>query len=368
MNHPLKSVRFLVPALALVAAAASASLRQTPNPKPAGSALTPEVRRQTIDALLQNLKDRYVFPEVATKAATAISDRLKAKEYDSITDGSAFAKKLSEDLRAVCSDAHLNVRYSPDGLPVRKERSEPSPAEIEQYKGQVRRTNAGYEKVERLMGNVGYIKLMGFPGAEEAARPARAAMEFVANTDALIFDMRENSGGAPDGVQLICSYLFGEKPVHLNSIYSRDTGKTEEFWTLTKVDGPRYLGREVYVLTSPRCGSAGEEFCYNLQTQKRATLIGDRTWGGANPGGFVRLNDNFGAFIPTGRAINPITKTNWEGTGVIPDIKADPKDALRVAHKLAIENLLKKATTPADKERLTTVLKELEGPAKEPKG
>jgi retinol-binding protein 3 len=363
-----RTLRLVLPALALVAVCAQAALRQGPREAPTGP-ITASDRQQTIAALVKNMKEIYVFPDVAEKATADILQRQKNKEYDAIADGRAFAQKLTEDLRAICKDAHLNVSYRPEAIPTRQPQAKPTPEEERDYQERVRRSNGGYTKVERLNGNVGYVKIIGFPGAEAAKRPAQGAMEFVAGTDALIFDMRENSGGDPAGVQLICSYLFGDKePVHLNSIYSRDTGKTEEYWTLAKVDGPRYLDREVFILTSPRCGSAGEEFCYNLQTRKRATLIGDRTWGGANPGGFVKLSDHFGAFIPNGRAINPITKTNWEGTGVIPDIKADPKDALRIAHKMAVESLLKNAKSEADKKRLSEVLKELEEQYKSPQG
>jgi hypothetical protein len=355
-----KTIRLLLPAIALIAAFASTGFRQGPADKPAGAPLTQELKHQTLEALVKLLHERYVFPDVGDKAGDALKQHEAAHDYDALTDGRAFTLKVNQDLRDVCHDAHLHLGYSVDTLPVRGPRGEPSKEDLAREKAQSRRDNGAYQRVERLDGNIGLIKITAFPDAKDVLRPAKAAMEFVANTDALIFDMRQNQGGSPESVQIICSYLFGDKPVHLNSIYERDSGKTEEFWTLAKVDGPRYLGREVYILTSPRCGSAGEEFCYNLQTQKRATLIGDRTWGGANPGGFNRLNDHFNAFIPTGRAINPITNKNWEGTGVIPDIKVDPKDALKFAHRLAVENLLKKATSDDDKQRLNEVLKEID--------
>jgi C-terminal processing protease CtpA/Prc len=322
--------------------------------------ITNEAKNQTIDSLFASMHKTYVFPDKATEAEQAIRDRLKNGEYDGVKDGREFAQLLSEHHRAVCKDAHLGVRYSEEVLPERKRNDQPSADEIKGMKMYETNTNAGFEKIERMPGNVGYIKFNGFMSPEGAARPIRAAMDFVADTDALIFDIRQNGGGDPATVRLICSYLFGDKPVHLNDIYLRPTNKTEEFWTLKKVAGKRYLGKEVYVLTSKRTGSGAEEFAYNLKNLKRATIVGESTWGGANPGEVVRLNDHFAAFVPNGRAINPITKTNWEGTGVEPDVKVAADDALKTAHILALKSIIAKTTDPGTKTRLEQGLKEMQ--------
>lgn len=323
---------------------------------PLQSTLTGDVKNQTIDQLESALRERYVFPDVAEKAIKSVRANQKSGAYDSLADGPAFAKALSEHLNSVCKDAHLRVRYSPEVLPVRKERSTPSKAEIEQAEKFTRLTNSNFEKVERLVGNIGYIKFNGFTDGADMERPCKAAFEFLADTDALIIDLRQNGGGSPDGVRHICSYLFDEKPVHLNDLYFRGSAKPQEFWTLKKVPGKRYIGKAVYVLVSKRTGSGAEEFTYNLKNLKRATILGENTWGGANPGGVVRLNDHFAVFVPVGRAVNPITKTNWEGTGVDPDIRIDPADALKQAHVRAIEKLLAAATNEDDKKRLTDAL------------
>jgi retinol-binding protein 3 len=173
-------------------------------------------------------------------------------------------------------------------------------------------------------------------------------MNFLASTDALIIDVRRNGGGEAEMVQLICSYLLpGDKPIHLNSFYWREGDRTEEFWTLKDLPGKRYLGKEVYVLTSRGTFSAAEVFTYNLKNLKRATIVGETTGGGAHPGGDVLLGDHFAAFIATGRAINPITKTNWEGTGVKPDVEVDAERALDVAREMALKRL-RETLTDAD--------------------
>ena len=212
-----------------------------------------------------------------------------------------------------------------------------------------RKLNGGYRRVERLPGNVGYLQVDGFMHPDVAAEPAAAAMNFLANTDALIIDLRRNGGGGPQSVVLLCSYLFDEKPVHLNDLYWRKGDRTEEFWTLKELTGKRYLGRDVYLLTSRRTFSAAEEFAYDLQCLKRVTIVGEMTGGGAHPGGGIPVGEHFVVFIPSGRAINPITKTNWEGTGVKPDVEVAADKALETAHELAVKKLLEKA--PNDEAR-----------------
>jgi C-terminal processing protease CtpA/Prc len=184
----------------------------------------------------------------------------------------------------------------------------------------------------------------------------QAAMDFVQNTDALIFDLRQNGGGDPETVRLLCSYLFDARPRHLNDIYSNKGKDKTEFWTLKTVPGQRYPDREIFILTGPRTASAAEGFSYDLQNLHRATIVGEPTYGGANPGDFSRLNDHFSVFIPTGRAVSPYTKTNWEGIGVRPDIRVKSQDALTTAHRLAVQHLLDKSTKAEDQQRLREVL------------
>lgn len=325
----------------------------------AQAALTSEMKAQTVDALFASMNRQYVFPDLAKKAETDVRAKMSTRAYDALTDGKAFAAQLTADLQSVCHDAHLRVRYSEGILPVRKDADRPSPEEIARDRRFVRTVNAGFEKVERLAGNIGYIRLENFHDPEAAKEPMRAAMDFVARTDALILDLRTNGGGDPETVRLLCSHFF-EKPTHINSLYWRPNDSVTDYKTSAKSLGKKYLGREIYVLVSKRTGSGAEECAYDLQTQKRATIVGESTWGGANPGHVVRLNDHFAAFVPTGRAINPITKTNWEGTGVSPDVKVAPADALKTAQTMAIERLLAKATDEEEKKRLEGALRSVQ--------
>jgi C-terminal processing protease CtpA/Prc len=224
--------------------------------------------------------------------------------------------------------------------------------------------NYGFDKVERFPGNIGYIELRGFTDAENGAATVAAAMTFVTNTDALIIDLRRNGGGSPEMVALISSYLFAE-PVHLNSLYWREGDRTEDFWTRKDVQGKRYLGKDVYILTSKQTFSAAEEFSYNLQNLKRATIVGETTGGGAHPGGMHRVMSDFAVFVPSGRAINPITKKNWEGVGVIPEIPVPADQALTVARLTALK---KAAPTTTDAQIKAALLAEIQRLEKELQG
>lgn len=294
------------------------------------------MRGQLIDTLRQQLNDYYVFPEVAAKMDAALRARQREGGYDGITDATIFANVLSADLRAFGHDKHLRVHASETALP---HKLVPSPERQDEMRRQMAARGYGVAKVEILGGNVGYLDMQGFFPVEDAAPAITAAMTRLADCDALILDMRANGGGDPAGVAFLSSYLF-EQRTHLNDLYWREGNRTQQFWTDTGVPGKRYgQHKPVYVLTGPRTFSGAEEFSYNLQQLKRATLVGETTGGGANPGRMRELGPHFAAFIPNGRAINPVSKSNWEGSGVTPDIGVPAGAALETAHRLALQRL-----------------------------
>ena len=295
-------------------------------------------RARVVDGAVAKLNEYYVFPETAKKMAEAVQARLKSGAYDTITGGDDFANTLTEDLRAVSHDKHLGVNFSPQVLPKMNPgpNATPDPAAVARRKAQLQRNNCAFEKVERLPPNIGYLKFNGFMDPEICGPTVAAAMNFLAHVDALIIDLRGNGGGDPKMVAYISSHLFAE-PTHLNDLYNRKEDKTTEFWTLRDVPGARLAGKPVFVLTSKRTFSGAEEFAYNLKNLKRATIIGETTGGGAHPVSGHRIDDHFTIGVPFARAINPISKTNWEGTGVKPDIKVSAAEALEVAKKMAGE-------------------------------
>jgi C-terminal processing protease CtpA/Prc len=290
-----------------------------------------------IDGAIANLDSFYVFPEVAKRIADSLQARLGRGAYNEYANAMSFAFRLNDDVRAIGHDKHMRVDYSARPLPVQQASSSPPPDVVARRQKQMDEMNCGFVKVEQLEGNIGYLKFNAFADPELCAGTASAAMNFVAASRALIIDLRDNGGGSPAMVDYIASYLFSQR-THLNDLWTRRTNKTEEFWTRDTLPGRRFGGEKpVYVLTSSRTFSGGEEFTYDLKSIKRATIVGETTGGGAHPVSGHRINDHFIIGVPFARAINPTTHTNWEGTGVEPDVKVPAADALTTAERLARE-------------------------------
>jgi hypothetical protein len=311
-----------------LAAVASAGAQQS------AAELSAEQRTAIVEAIARELNRSYVFPQVAVQMEADLRARTGRGEYAAVTDPAAFARLLTEHLQAVSHDKHLRVRAGgPGGTGPRPPAGgRPDPA-------------GAFGRAERLAGDVAYVEIMSFGFPADAVREAtREIMSAAADAKALIVDVRSNGGGSPHMVALVSSYLFGDEPVHLNSLYFRPADRTDDFHTDPRVEGRKFgPDKPVYVLTSGRTFSAAEEFTYNLQTRKRAIIVGETTGGGANPGGAVRLPHGLTVFVPTGRAINPITKTNWEGVGVKPDVAVAADAALDTAHRLAREAVAARA-------------------------
>ncbi len=321
--------------------------------------LDAETRAEVVDRLAETLQETYVFADVAQKMDDHIHQRLAEKAYDEIDTMGAFSQLLTEDLRSISHDLHLRVMPIPE-RDLTAEQTVDEEERERRYRARMRATNYGFRKLERLQGNVGYLDLRGFLPAEHAGRTAIAAMGFLASSDALIIDLRRNGGGSPSMIQLISSYFFDE-PVHLNSFYIRREDETRQFWTQAHVEGPRMTETPIYVLTSGRTFSAAEEFTYNLKNLERATIVGETSGGGAHPVDMHRFPElGVQASVPYGRAVNPITGSNWEGTGVEPDVAVPAAEALTVAHREAMAGLLEKESDPDRKKVLSWAIEGLE--------
>ncbi len=347
----------MIKRLALLALFATTPLFAQFGPEP-DFTITAADRAQVIDNSIAKLNQYYVFPETAKKMEQAVRARAAKGEYDKITSARELADKLTADFREVSKDKHLGIRYSNNPIPDRPFNETPSPEQIEQQKAFAAKLNYGFEKVERLQGNIGLVDIRGFIPPEVGGETAAAAMTFVANTDALIVDLRFNGGGEPAMIAFLTSYLFDE-PTHLNDIYEPYRNMTQQWWTAGFVPGRRFGGKKpVYVLTSNRTFSGGEEFAYNLKNLKRGTIIGETTGGGAHPVNGVKVSEHFEIGVPFARAISPITKTNWEGTGVTPDISVPADQAFDKAYVLALEQVVAATTDPQRRAGLQRVLDE----------
>lgn len=353
----LRSTVFLCVGIC-IAAFASQSFAQASRTVSTDDAVDASSRTQIVHALADKMRDHYVFPEVGAKTEKALRKKLRDGGYDSLKYAVGLASALTHDLQKIGRDLHLLVIYgappfpSPDDVPTADDEA----ITLKRLKA----SNFGVGTVEKLPGNIGYLRMHSFELAKYADQPISEAMTRLADSAALMIDMRQNGGGEPETVALLSSYLF-DKRTHLNDLFWRAGERTEQFWTNEGVSGSRFGQRKpVYVLTSKYTFSAAEEFSYNLQSLKRAIVVGDVTGGGAHPGAFFRLNGHFSAFIPSGRAINPITKTNWEGTGVKPDVPVSAQTALLVAQKLAIQALSVDESDPQQLKLLRERLIELD--------
>jgi retinol-binding protein 3 len=287
-----------------------------------------------IDNLLTNVEHAfraYVFPDVATRAVTMLKSN--TPRYELISNSTTLTQTIDADLLAVTHDKHIKLHYAPE-----PPRNDKSPEPISRHASE-QIGNFGFLTLRRLPGNVGYLDLDYFSDDPAVGQTINASMAFLANTDALIIDLRNNGGGSTVALQTLEAYFFNYQQ-QITSLEWRDpdTGamREDQQFTASAVPGPLYLNKPVYILTSGVTFSCAEQFAYDLHNLKRATLVGETTGGGANPGDFIRVGEGFAVFMPEGRAYSPVTKTNWEGTGIAPDVKTARTKALVTAYDAAL--------------------------------
>jgi len=319
------------------------------------SEISSEFRTETIDAVLQLLKSKYAYPEIVPRMEAAIREKQKSGQYDSITDGNKLAEIITADLRAVFDDKHLRLSFSAEPIALRSAKSGlPTPDELEKARRRQMRQNFGLQKVEILNGNVGLIKINYFAPLEWSVDVYSAALNTVANTDALIIDVSENGGSMDiDTMPFFSSYLF-DKPVQFGDIYWPETNEKRQLWTSAVVPGKKFLGKPVYLLTSRRTASGAEAFVAYLKRLKRASSIGETTAGATMPGMSHRVNEHFSIWISTGRSSSGAAEN--ENKGVMPDTQTAPENALKTAYMQALNQLLKITDDEEWKERLKKLI------------
>jgi len=307
------------PAILCLALASSAVMAQDINQ---------QQRTALIDKVVKELDDNFVYPS----QLQGVEAKLRATDFSKATTEEAFADALSERLQELVKNRHLNIMQDADGFPG-MDRSESPMSDEERKKlyAQIEAGGFGIERVERLSGNIGYYKTKSFAPANPSKQAVAKAMGSLADTKALIIDLRSNGGGSREGVPLLASYLF-DTPTRMNDLYARKDNKTTETWTDKQVEGKRFGGsKPIYILTSKDTYSAAEDFIYAMKNLKRAVIVGETTKGGASPAKLFWLDRNFAILIPQETSISPITRTNWEGAGIEPDIAVPAADALEAA-------------------------------------
>jgi hypothetical protein len=322
--------------------------------------ISDELKKQTINKIAAELKLSYIDEDKAIEMAKVLNEFLKSGAYTSTNSGADFAFKLTNDLRSVSNDLHLSVQYFAVAQPKTHHTKETDAEEQKWIDEVLKASNYGIKSKKILEGNIAYLEMPLFGPLDLCADTLIAAMQFVAETDALIIDLR-NCRGSMDAytIPFLCAYFFDE-PVHLFSFENREKQSLKQFWTAAWVPGNKYTKKPIYILTSGRTFSGGEELAYDLKHLQRATLVGEVTKGGANPTYPVYLNPHFSISIPKERSINPVTKTNWEQTGVVPDVETESRKALFETHLLALETIMANSADKKSRAKLDSLINQLE--------
>lgn len=336
----MKVLRTIATSIVVFGLACSPGYAQMPDAADqADMQMTAASRQQLIDNLIKKVNSSYVFPDMAAKVDASLREQQKRGVYDSITSAQKLSEVLTRELQATTRDRHLRVMYSEEVIPERKPDTAPSADDVARKLAMMRSRNFGVEKIEHLPFNIGYLELNGFAPAKDASDTLAAAMTVLAHTDALIIDLRNNGGGDAGTVALLAGYLL-DRPTRLNDFYYREGNRIEQRWSSDAISGLRYgQKKDVYILTSKDTFSAAEDFTYALKNLKRVTVVGETTGGGANPGNDLRLLPHFAVFLPLGRSISPITKSNWEGVGVTPDVSVRAEEAMRTAQVAILKKM-----------------------------
>ncbi|PBI94608.1 Carboxy-terminal processing protease CtpB precursor [Flavobacterium sp. ACN2] len=304
-------------------------------------------KKAIVSAIKTHIGKSYIDLDLSKRMTIELDKNLKSNKYKEITSPVEFSKILTEDLQRISKDLHLKVRFEPEHI-TREKNIISQEAQLEMEKRmalQMAEINYGFKEVKILDGNIGYLNLNQFADIKYAEETVAATMNFLSNTNAIIIDLRANGGGVPSMMQLLSSYFFYEKPVLLSDFYERETNEKTQLYSFENVKGKRSTDKPLYILTSKHTFSAAEAFTYTLKHLDRAAVVGEITKGGANRTKRINLNDGFTISLPYIQSINPVTKTNWEGKGVQPDIKTDEKDAFVYAYIDAVKKTMKKNTS-----------------------
>ena len=318
--------------------------------------LTGQDRAEMIDSVASIFVDRYVYPEIGIQMDSMLKSNLTNGVYDNDSSLSDFTKSLSDDLRAFSNDLHIwidpipkNRSYVLEGEKITQEQIFLKSLE-----------NFGWEKLEWLPGAIGYIKVNKFEDTSYARETAEAALSFLANSQAIIFDLRDHHGGHENMQQLVASYFFDE-PTQLSSLYWTYLDSLEEAWTHTNIQGPSLAGKDLYILISNKTASGAEAFAYNMKHLRNATIVGENSAGAAHWSDWYEFPKlGLVAHVPVARPINPVTQTSWEGTGVIPDILIPADKAFDKAYLEAVLSLEKKFTDKKIKRHLNWLIPSIE--------
>lgn len=329
--------------LALLLAASPVFALAQPGPPvdPASVKVNARENHDVAHALAKVLRERFAFHERGVVAAREIEAMDRRGVFGKARTAAELLALIDKHVTPIVNDRHFRARYfGPEAVAGFSE-SPPSAEALAEFHEEVRLRGGEIPEVRWLAGNIGYLRIHMFMDAPPSVEKLAAAMAMLADTSALIIDVRGSPGGEPGGVANVIGHFVSERTP---TVRTKDgKGPLSEMTFFAEPKTPAYIGKPLYVLIDAKTGSGAEEFAYDLQAMRRATLVGETTVGAATPGGFRPLAHGFVAFIPMQVVVNTITGANWEGVGVKPDVAVAGADALDRAHRLALETVLKDA-------------------------
>ena len=306
------------------------------------------IKTEIIDSVTAKVNEIYIFPDVAQKLEKQLKDNLKKGAYDKFNELQPFVEQLKTEFYEIGNDRHLRIFSLSDEFCKRFKSDQEAKDYYENNLGEELTDSHGFQRVDILDGNIGYIDLRDFLVTKNEYNVAAAAMTLLSGCDAVIIDLRKNGGGDADAVAFLASYFFKER-TRLNDAYIRKTDSVEQYWSFPVPGAEPFYDKDLYVITGYATFSAAEDFAYAMQANKRATIIGERTRGGGHPiEMFFFLDLHVSLDIPNAYSVNSITGTGWEGVGIIPDYEVPFEKSLDFAYLKALEKL--KSKTDDEKE------------------
>lgn len=320
---------------------------QVPAPAPAlDETLDAPYRARIINDYAHQLTEQHVNPGKGKQAADELRKRLALGEYDHLTSARTFAARISQDVAAIVRDRQTYLEYIPYDQTDSRQRPPPAPQPSD---------NFGMRKYESMPDNIGYVQISRFAYFDRPAYEAAGRfMSQAADNAALIIDLRGTGGDGQDMAAMLASYVltdtrsyfFADKQLRLHDQVDRSGRAVAEYWTRPEVPGQRFGGKKpLYVLVNERTSAAAEGFAYDLQQYKRAVVVGAPTLGDAQIRASSPISRHLLASIAVTRAVNNISRSNWEGTGVQPDRMVAPANALNEALRLATEKIKAKTNS-----------------------
>ena len=302
----------------------------------AAQALDSAAQREIVSHLNVALKQNYVFPDRIPAMAAELDRRVQAAPIDS----EHFAESLTQGLIKASEDLHFAVALDPDGVAADRRAKASGEATTQAQRDSERAANFGFRDARRLDGGLAYVRFDFFADPQYAQDTAAGAMRFAEGAKGLILDLRYNNGGVLEMAQFLMSYLYpaGKEQKFFDYDYNESGARVQRSqWNLPAVPGQRSADMPVVVLTGSTSFSAAEWMAFSLQRLGRATVIGERTSGGAHPVTRLPIDDRFMLQVPFGQIRDPVKGQDFEGVGVTPDIVVPASEALLAAQRLLLQ-------------------------------